>query len=261
MGKRFLIIGIVLGAFIIALFSVGVEENTKLSENPNYLKEGYEPIVVLELFTSQGCSSCPAADNLLNDVKQLHPENVFTLSYHVDYWNYIGWKDPFSKEIYSDRQTKYNKKLKYRGNYTPEVVVNGKSHFTGSNRGKMNLAITDLKNKRVENQVSIVKSEKKNAQLAFDYAIEGNIDGKDLRAVLVLDERTTNVKRGENRNRRIKNGNIVVAESMVTPTSEKGSMVIELPELVKEGERLSLLLLVSNQNLDITAAGKIDFQK
>lgn len=89
-------------------------------------------IVVLELFTSQGCSSCPAADVQLEEAKKNYPERVFALSYHVDYWNYIGWEDPFSKKAYTFKQREYNQKFRSSSNYTPQLVVNGKEHFGGS---------------------------------------------------------------------------------------------------------------------------------
>ena len=95
--------------------------------------EDFKPIVVLELFTSQGCSSCPPADALLNEVKYKYSNNqVIALSYHVDYWNYIGWKDPFSKKEFSDKQRAYSSKFYSNSIYTPQIVVNGKEHFVGS---------------------------------------------------------------------------------------------------------------------------------
>ena len=221
----------------------------------------YEPVVVIELFTSQGCSSCPAADRLLNEVKTKHPKNVYTLSYHVDYWNYIGWKDPFSKAKYAERQSKYNRKLRYRGNYTPEVVVNGQIHFTGSNRSKMNAAIETFSAVKVENQVRITQVEQLQEKLRFDYEIDGDLGGKSIRSILVLDERTTEVRRGENRNRTITNSNIVIVEQSQELTNAKGRISIEVPNTVQKDDNLSLVLLVSNPQLDITAATKTVLEK
>ena len=88
-------------------------------------------IVVLELFTSQGCSSCPPADRLLDEVKN---DKIIALSYHVDYWNYIGWDDPFSAKKYTERQKLYSNKFNSSTIYTPQLVINGQEHIVGSNK-------------------------------------------------------------------------------------------------------------------------------
>jgi len=181
--------------------------------------EIYEPIVVLELFTSQGCSSCPSADLLLGKVKKEFQEEVYALSYHVDYWNYIGWKDPFSKSDYSVKQRKYNKKFKNRSNYTPQLVINGKEHFVGSNKAKMLAGIDKYKKKKVENHIDLMNVRVDNNTIIFNYEVKGSPTDKIVRVLLALDERTTSVKRGENRNRTLKNTNIVVSENIKTVDS------------------------------------------
>jgi len=85
------------GMSLMALYTVKYENDNMRKTNSNFEKS----FVVLELFTSQGCSSCPSADVLLDKVKKEFPETVFALSYHVDYWDYIGWEDPFAKSIYT----------------------------------------------------------------------------------------------------------------------------------------------------------------
>ena len=91
-----------------------------------------EPKAVIELFTSQGCSSCPAADPYLGELARR--DDVLALSVHVDYWDYIGWKDTFAKPEHALRQRAY---AKARGDgrvYTPQIVVNGMDHHVGSSR-------------------------------------------------------------------------------------------------------------------------------
>jgi len=216
----------------------------------------YAPVVVLELFTSQGCSSCPPADVLLDKAKKQHPNNVFALSYHVDYWNYIGWEDPFSSKQYSTKQSFYNRKLGYRGNYTPEIIVNGKEHFVGSNAAKVNANIAKYGKISVENGVNISNTKRSEGALAFDFEVEGNLKDKLLRAVLVLDERTTVVKRGENRNRTLTNSNIVVLEKYLEAKGGKGTATLDIPGLVSADENLTLMLFVETESLDITGASK-----
>jgi hypothetical protein len=88
--------------------------------------------VVVELFTSQGCSSCPPADEYLGELTQRG--DIIPLAFHVDYWNYIGWNDPFASKQMTHRQKAYSRALGQRYIYTPEMVVNGTTQEVGSNR-------------------------------------------------------------------------------------------------------------------------------
>jgi hypothetical protein len=88
--------------------------------------------VLVELFTSQGCSSCPPADALLNDLRS--KKGVVALSYHVDYWDYLGWKDTLGSAEFSQRQYDYAKARGDMAVYTPQMIIDGGNHFVGSNR-------------------------------------------------------------------------------------------------------------------------------
>ena len=208
-------------------------------------------IVVLELFTSQGCSSCPPADRYLNDIKS---DNIIALSYHVDYWNYIGWKDPFSKSAFSDKQRQYGTKFNSRTIYTPQLVINGREHVVGSDKRLVNQKVSEYSEKRNANVVSLSNVSKNQGLTKFDYKVEGDITDKYIRTILVINERKTSVKRGENRNRELINTNIVVHEQRfkLELSSGKGAMVI--PEIVNENDDLSLIVIVENKALDITGA-------
>lgn len=95
--------------------------------------EESKPLVVVELFTSQGCSSCPPADTYLGELATR--SDVLALAFHVDYWNYIGWTDPFASSLATQRQREYSRRLGLRYVYTPEMVIDGSTEGVGSERG------------------------------------------------------------------------------------------------------------------------------
>jgi hypothetical protein len=102
-----------------------------------------EPRAVVELFTSQGCSSCPPADKIIGELAQ--DPSVIALSMPIDYWDYLGWKDTLADSRFSARQKAYSQMRGDRDVYTPQVVVNGSVHVIGSDRSKIDGAIGDTK--------------------------------------------------------------------------------------------------------------------
>src|ERR1700676_612466 len=95
--------------------------------------------VVVELFTFEGCSSCPVADNYLSTLEKRPPSpdiEVIPLGEHVDYWNSLGWQDRFSSSLFSARQQDYGRQFRIEGVYTPQMVVNGQVEFSGSDLGR-----------------------------------------------------------------------------------------------------------------------------
>jgi hypothetical protein len=109
--------------------------------------------VVLELFTSQGCSSCPPADALIIELGSA--KGVIPLAYHVDYWNNLGWSDPFSSHQFSERQSAYSRAMDLGGEYTPQMVIGGESQYVGSDRGTIARAIAGARSKPASGRVSL----------------------------------------------------------------------------------------------------------
>lgn len=108
---------------------------------------GGRPVpVVVELFTSQGCNSCPPADAYLGELAK-RPD-ILALSWHVDYWDYIGWKDPFAQHAFTKRQHAYSRSLEQRYVYTPQMVINGQFQGIGSERDKIEQLISEAERDR-----------------------------------------------------------------------------------------------------------------
>ncbi|WP_299274364.1 thioredoxin family protein [uncultured Psychroserpens sp.] len=221
--------------------------------------ETYPPVIVLELFTSQGCSSCPPADKLLTEVDTFDNENqIITLSYHVDYWNYIGWKDPFSKASFSDKQRQYSRKFNSSSIYTPQVVVNGKTHFVGSNTREMNAKLKSYAKISAENKIELSVVKRSGNSVSFNYNIAGAIKNKTMRIVLAIKERTTEIPRGENRNRTLKNSNIVVLDDALGLKKSNGSYSFSIPKIVNKEDKLKLIVMSQNSDLDIIGASQVN---
>ena len=102
--------------------------------------ETRQPVVV-ELYTSQGCSSCPPADAFLGELAR--QDDVIALSLHVDYWDYMGWTDTFASPVTTARQRAYKQALNSRYVYTPQIVVDGRGHAVGSRRAEVRTLIAE----------------------------------------------------------------------------------------------------------------------
>ena len=172
----------------------------------------FEPVAVIELYTSQGCSSCPPADRLLSQViteAKKDGKKIFALSFHVDYWNRLGWEDTFSDEKYTERQRAYASGMNLSSVYTPQMIVNGTSEFVGSKENELQDALRKSFNEKSVSAFKILSVTRKNENpIHVRYEIEGNFSGCKINFALVSLNETTSVKRGEN------NGHILKSESL-----------------------------------------------
>jgi hypothetical protein len=159
--------------------------------------------VVVELFTSQGCSSCPPANAYLNELSK-DRRDILPLAFHVTYWDRLGWKDPFSLEIATQRQDRYGHRFG-DGSYTPEIVVDGVTSAVGSRRDEVGSAIANAKrNSRSAADVRVTRS---GNQISIQVG-SGSGSGRIL--LIGFDhEHTTAIGRGENGGRTLTEANVV----------------------------------------------------
>ena len=177
---------IVVGYVTMALFGgafwlTHVRQPTAFAEGRSSAKSGLKrneslSIAVVELFTSEGCSSCPPADENLRRIEgvaAMLDQNVFPLSFHVDYRNRLGWKDPFSQVAFSDRQREYAELLK-SDTYTPQLIVNGTSEFVGSDRRLSDQKIRKALETPAKHLIALSALEiEDQSRLSFRYQITG----------------------------------------------------------------------------------------
>jgi hypothetical protein len=189
--------------------------------------------VVVELFTSQGCNSCPPANAFLNELSKQR-RDVLALAFHVTYWDRLGWKDPFSLEAATRRQSVYGRRFG-DGSYTPEIVVDGAASMVGSARGEVTSAIENARrNGRTSTSVSLTKN---GEQVSIEVGA-GSGSGNIL--LIGFDhEHTTAVGRGENSGRTLVEANVV--RSMRSVGQWSGTP-LRISERFPEGQDVAVVL-------------------
>lgn len=171
--------------------------------------------VILELFTSQGCSSCPPADKLLSTLgRESFPKGrVIPLAYHVDYWNHLGWRDPFSSNQWSARQGEYARAIKGSQLYTPQVIIDGRTQIVGSSERYVRREIEQQLDAGDQGLVRIDRIVRGGDALQIELHARAEKGRANLVVALFENGLTTAVRSGENADRKLANDFIVRWES------------------------------------------------
>jgi hypothetical protein len=195
------------------------------------MKAAGNGFAVIELFTSEGCSSCPSADELVARIqKEDSDKPVYILAFHVDYWNRLGWKDVFSSADYSKRQNEYANWLNLSSVYTPQIVVNGRKEFVGSSEGTLRNAITAGLRTAATEKLSL-NAQNNQGHITVQYNAEGAGKNSTLLLAIVQKAAQTKVKNGENGGRTLSHVQIVrKIQSQALTADGKGNATIALPE-------------------------------
>lgn len=178
------------------------------NEQREILQSKNKTPVLVELFTSEGCSTCPPADRTLAilEKEQPNPEaEIITLALHVDYWNRLGWTDEFSSPIYSQRQEIYGDKFKIGSVYTPQMVVDGSRHLVGSNLGEAQKVIAEL----ARMQKASVELSLAGEKLKVKISDIPKHENATVFLAVAEDNLSTDVKKGENGGRILQHTSVV----------------------------------------------------
>ena len=207
--------------FLTSLLLVAGIAGCQTDTSTKLAQKGSKPIVI-ELFTSQGCSSCPPAEELLTQMSD-NDTNLLLLSFHVDYWNRLGWIDTFSNKIFSDRQYNYANAFGLRSVYTPQAVVGGRFETVGSNRHNL----TNIINKGVSYQNIIAQTEATFVNNKLTVTIKSITPNNcNLMALLVKNEAATKINGGENEGLLLNHKNIVMDIKQVDKHQNKADFTL-----------------------------------
>ena len=188
--------------------------------------------VLVELFTSEGCSSCPPADALLRQLaghSTAAGQMIVGVSEHVSYWNGLGWQDPYSSKLYTDRQSSYAEHFGLDSVYTPQMVVNGREQFVGSDRRALQEALATEANSRLAD-LHITSAHLTGGSVTFTYSAK-HLRAPDVHlvAILVDDLDGSDVKRGENSGRHIDHASVARGFVKLGAPSEEEDQAVTLP--------------------------------
>ena len=190
---------------------LGVSLTTAAQTKENAAAKNKTPVLV-ELFTSEGCSSCPPADRVLARLEKEQSNRdaeIITLEMHVDYWNYLGWKDEFSIPHFSDRQGGYASFFGLDSNYTPQMVVDGQREFVGSNfKNATNAIAAAVDNPKAAVEISPEISAKK-INFKIKSADISKHDESYIWLAVTEDNLTNSVSRGENSGKTMSHTSVV----------------------------------------------------
>jgi len=229
-------------------FSILAFQHIENSSEPIPVAPQDNPIV-LELFTSQSCPTCENADILANTIKDY--KNVIVLSYHIDYWNQLGWIDPFSDASHTDYQRNYERRFD-RNSYAPQLVVNGESEFDGTNIRLLNASLK--KQSTIEKLLAprIQRNENKSVGVSYDFFTEIKYDKAF--ALLIMDSCDVAIDNGPNIGKMMTNTNIVINRAPLRMDSSRGHYTFELPPNVTGTDQFKVAIILQDKNLNIVGA-------
>ncbi|HVU55942.1 MAG TPA: DUF1223 domain-containing protein [Puia sp.] len=240
---------------ILVVFSALFLSDRPIPPANNGLPPANNGFALIELFTSEGCSSCPPADDLVATLPKTYPSGVYILSFHVDYWDRLGWKDPFSRADFTQRQKQYGEVLMLNSIYTPQVVINGKTEMVGSDKDRLRQTIDDQLAHTANPPIDATAHTTDNKTITIDYTLTAK-NQANLQAALIQLQASTAVKKGENAGRQLHHANIV--RDLASSTKNKGSLTLSFPAGVSAADCKVIVFLQNKETLLVEGAGLLD---
>ncbi|MBC9929218.1 DUF1223 domain-containing protein [Chitinophaga qingshengii] len=183
---------------------------------------------VVELFTSEGCSSCPPADEIIAQLQQSAGKQLYIMAFHVDYWDHQGWKDRFSQHTFSERQQQYSRWLRLPNIYTPQLIVNGTTQMIGSDEGAVFGSIQNALQTATTTPLSL-KAEQHAREITVSWS--GGAAPKKAQMLMALVQKSagSRVVAGENAGRQLSHVQIV-RQLQQQEMKEQGALSLKLPD-------------------------------
>lgn len=234
--------------FLILIISLLLSKGLFAQSKPA-TEQKFTPFALVELFTSEGCSTCPPADNLLKKLKADATKNntaVYFVAYHIDYWNKGGWKDPYSKNQFTYLQSNYMSALKEKEMYTPQMVVNGQYAFTGSDEAKAKDAIDKSLKVNATFGLTIKKDSIVNDTLYVSFQSSKASVDFSVKVLLLENELKSNVTAGENKGKTLLHENVCRAYQSKSMSSKTGQIKIPM-KTIELNKNFSMLGFVQQK--------------
>jgi hypothetical protein len=253
--KSIEVFAIAIGVCIMLTASISINYEKPMEVKNESESQGF---AVLELFTSEGCSSCPPAETVLKEIQQEYKNKpVYIVAFHVDYWNHLGWKDQFSQEAFTERQRQYSYILGSGSLYTPQLIINGTKEFVGSSKRaiveEINANLTSQSTETLKLNCSLNQD-----KLTVQY--EGAIPNKPAELVLALVQKTarSNVKAGENSGRNL--SHIQIVRSLLrSPFEPSRPVTMTVPNDFSTNDYELIGFVQRKTNRQTILAGRFDF--
>jgi hypothetical protein len=225
--------------------------------------------VLVELFTSEGCSSCPPADRLLSELaktQRVDSARIIPLAFHVDYWDYLGWRDPFASKEFTQRQREYAAALDENSIYTPQMVVDGSDGFVGSDQTRALRAIEQAaRQPKARIDIRVEPAGEQADQLSLRILIPDKAPEGDVMLAVTEDALETTVRRGENAGRTLRHDGVVRTLSRVgtieaARTAFDARVDLRIVDSWKRDQLRVVVFVQDRQSHRIVAAGVADLR-